>query len=90
VYNDIYIPNAFSPNNDGLNDTWRINGLEVTPNAKVTVYNRYGEIVFETTGKTLEWDGTYKGQPLAIDSYVYMVDLKNGMPLRKGTVMIVR
>jgi gliding motility-associated-like protein len=90
VYNDIYIPNAFSPNNDGLNDTWRIDGLAAAPNARVVVYNRLGNLVFETTGNNEQWNGSYKGQPLPAGAYTYMIDLKNGLPLRKGMVMIVR
>ncbi len=90
VYNDIYVPTAFSPNNDGLNDIWRIEAMVAVPNAKLTVYNRYGAIIFETTGNNKEWDGTYKGKALSTGSYVYMIDLKNGRPIKKGTVMIVR
>ncbi|MEP7111390.1 MAG: gliding motility-associated C-terminal domain-containing protein [Ferruginibacter sp.] len=90
VYNDIYIPSAFSPNNDGLNDSWRIDGLVAVPNARVSVYNRFGGIVFETTGNSEQWDGTYKGQPLATGAYAYLIDPKNGMPVKKGMVLIVR
>jgi len=90
VYDDIYVPTAFSPNGDGLNDTWRIEALVAVPNARLTVYNRFGTIVFETTGNSKDWDGSYKGQALHTGSYVYMIDLKNGRPIKKGTVMIVR
>lgn len=90
VYNDIYVPSAFSPNNDGLNDKWRIEAMVAVPNGKLTVYNRYGTIIFETTGNNKEWDGSYKGKALPTGSYVYMIDLKNGRPIKKGTVMIVR
>ena len=83
VYNDIYVPSAFSPNKDGLNDAWRIDALVAIPEAKVTVYNRYGNIVFETTGNSKEWDGTYKGQALPTGAYAYMIDFKNGSPLKK-------
>ncbi len=90
VYNDIYVPSAYSPNNDGLNDTWRIESLVAAPGAKVIVYNRYGTIVFETTGNSKEWDGAYKGKAQPAGAYTYLIDLKNGSPIKKGTVMIVR
>jgi gliding motility-associated-like protein len=90
IFQDIYIPSAFSPNKDGLNDTWRINALAAIPNAKVTVYNRYGKVIFETTGNSKQWDGTYKGRPQPTGAYTYLVELNNGRPLMKGTVMIVR
>ncbi len=90
VYNDIFIPKAFSPNNDGLNDTWHIEALGVFPNAKVIVYNRYGQVVFESTAATKDWDGTFKNTALATGAYAYVLDLKNNLPIRKGMVMIVR
>ena len=90
VYNDIYVPTAFSPNKDGLNDTWRIESLVAVPDARVLVYNRFGKIIFETTGNSKEWDGMYKGQSLPTGAYVYMIDLKNGRPILKGTVTLVR
>lgn len=90
VFNDIYIPSAFSPNNDRLNDTWQIQALAAVPNARVIVYNRYGQIVFETTGNSKQWDGNLKGKAQPIGAYSYLIDLKNGRPLRKGTVMLIR
>jgi gliding motility-associated-like protein len=90
VYNDIYVPTAFSPNNDGLNDTWRIEALVAVPLAKLTVYNRFGTVIFQSTGNSREWDGTYKGEALPNGAYVYIIDLKNGRPIKKGTVMILR
>jgi gliding motility-associated-like protein len=90
VYNDIYVPTAFSPNNDGLNDTWRIEALVAVPLAKLMVYNRFGKVIFESTGNSRVWDGTYKGEALPNGAYVYMIDLKNGRPIKKGTVMILR
>lgn len=90
VYNDIFVPTAFSPNGDGLNDTWHIEALVAVPNARVLVFNRYGHIIFSTTGNNDQWNGTYKGQALPAGSYVYLIDLKNGRPLKKGTVMLIR
>ena len=90
VYRDIYIPSAFSPNGDGLNDTWVIQGIIAVPNATVTVFNRYGKIVFETTGNLQQWDGNFNGTPSPTGSYTYLINLKNGSPLRKGTLTIVR
>ena len=90
VFNDIYIPKAFSPNNDGLNDTWRINALAAFPDAKLRVYNRYGQLVFESTSNNKDWNGSYKNNVLPMGAYTYLLDLKNERPLLKGMVVLIR
>lgn len=57
--NEPIIPNAFSPNGDGINDTWNIEHLKDFPNCHVSVFNRYGAKVFESTGYDRPWDGMY-------------------------------
>ena len=74
---EIKIPNAFSPNKDGNNDTWVINGLQGIPNCKIRIFNRWGQIVFSSTGYNNPWDGTYKGEPLPVDSYYYVIATNN-------------
>ncbi len=90
VYQQLYVPNAFTPNGDGKNDTWLIETLQAYPGASVKVYNRYGQKVFDNNGKNISWDGTFKGNPQAGGAYVYMIDLKNNMPVVKGVVYIVK
>lgn len=90
VYNDLYIPNAFTPDGNGKNDTWEIKALAAYPLAKVWVFNRLGELVFASNGVTDYWDGMHKGKKAAAGSYVYMIDLKNNSPVIKGEVLIVR
>ncbi len=90
VYNDIYIPTVFSPNGDGLNETWKIPALAAFPTFELSVFNRYGQLVFENKNTNQPWDGTYKGQPAATGAYVYVIDLKQFPGILKGTVMIVR
>jgi gliding motility-associated-like protein len=90
VYNGIYIPNTFSPNADNTNDTWNIPALEAFPLHELIVYNRYGQIVFERKQSLQKWDGKFKGEYLPIGTYTYLIDLKNGTPILKGTVLIIR
>ncbi|HVZ98635.1 MAG TPA: gliding motility-associated C-terminal domain-containing protein, partial [Chitinophagaceae bacterium] len=89
VYQQLYIPNAFTPNGDGVNDTWYIETLLAYPGAEVKVYNRAGQVVFDNHGKAVWWDGTYKGLQQTSGAYVYVIDLKNNMPLIKGVVYII-
>ncbi|MEO8174475.1 MAG: gliding motility-associated C-terminal domain-containing protein, partial [Sediminibacterium sp.] len=84
------VPNVFSPNGDGINDTWRIRYLESYVGATVEVYNRGGQIVFRSTGYTTDWDGTYKGSPLPVGTYYYIINPKNTRPIVTGSVTIIK
>lgn len=73
------IPNAFTPNNDGINDTWKIDGLEVYPNSEITVFDKYGTKVFYTkTNGTFEWDGTLNQRKLPTGTYWYILKISDG------------
>jgi gliding motility-associated-like protein len=76
VYKKITIPNAFSPNGDGINDTWNIQPLDLFSKAVLQVFNRYGQLVFESHGYSKQWDGTVNGKPLPVGTYYYILDLK--------------
>jgi len=84
------VPNAFSPNGDGINDTWKIQYLQSYPGATIDVFNRYGQNVFHTVNNTRDWDGTFNGQPLPVGTYYYIIDPKNGRPIQSGSVTIIR
>jgi gliding motility-associated-like protein len=84
------VPNAFSPNADGINDYWRIMYLESYPGAVVEVFNRYGQSVFSSTGYSVDWDGTYQSKALPIGTYYYIINPKNGRKIISGSVTIIR
>ncbi len=90
VFKDIYVPTAFTPNNNGRNDTWNIPALNAFTNADVWVYNRWGQVVFQTKNTYIPWDGKYKGLPQPAGVYVYVIDLKLGGKPLKGTLMLIR
>jgi len=90
VYQKITIPNAFSPNQDGINDTWKIDKLVTYPESETSVFNRYGQLVFRSQGYNTEWDGTFSGSPLPVGTYYYMIDLKTGLGNPSGWVEILR
>jgi gliding motility-associated-like protein len=90
VYKKIVIPNAFSPNNDGINDNWNIDALVTYPESSVLIYNRYGQQVYQSTGYAKPWDGTVNGAPLPGGTYYYVIDLKNSTPKIAGWVLIIK
>ena len=83
-------PNAFSPNNDGVNDTWQIPLLSFYADCTVEIFNRNGQTLFKTTGYTKPWDGTYNGVPLETGTYYYIIKLSPLKPPVSGSVTIVR
>jgi gliding motility-associated-like protein len=84
------IPNTFTPNNDGINDTWRIDYLNTYPNNRVQIFTRTGQKVFESRGYTKPWDGTLNGKPLPIDTYYYIIEPNNGRDPITGYVTILK
>jgi gliding motility-associated-like protein len=98
VYNDdcktsIYIPNVFTPNDDGKNDTWKIYTEGLSMN-RISIFNRIGEVVFSTTDTNSGWDGTNKLQKLPPGVYVYLIDYTNiatNVSYRKsGSITLLR
>jgi gliding motility-associated-like protein len=87
-----YIPNAFSPNNDGVNDCFRVKDFGTVKTADIIIYNRYGNLVFQTKNPLDCWDGTYKGMPSEPGNYVYYIKVINdcGEEIKKGNLLLLR
>lgn len=83
------IPNAFSPNGDGINDRWEIDGLKARPNATTEIFNRYGQIVFKGIGFS-PWNGTWKGQLMPFGTYYYIIKTGPGEKPYSGWVTLLR
>ena len=85
---------AFTPNGDGQNDLWIVTtGTSCVTKVQVTVFNRYGNVVYQNANYNNDWDGKYKGKPVADGTYYYQINyhLINGKVLpRKGDVTILR
>jgi len=86
------VPNAFTPNNDNDNDTWRIDILVNYPDASVAIYNRWGQSVYKTDRNypSQGWDGTSNGRALPMDTYFYVIDLKDGSKPIMGSINLIR
>ncbi|WP_111308290.1 gliding motility-associated C-terminal domain-containing protein [Confluentibacter sediminis] len=81
---------AFTPNGDGINDSWVIPGIDNYPNSVVRVYNRWGHEVFATNGYKNNWNGTFKSnsEKLPSGSYLYVIDLGTGSAPLQGWIFI--
>jgi gliding motility-associated-like protein len=93
TFSDLDIPNAFTPNGDTSNETWRItsaNGTAQYDEADVKVYNKRGLLLFETRGFERQWDGVWNGEVLPSDTYFYTIELNYNKVRYKGTVTILR
>jgi gliding motility-associated-like protein len=84
------VPNTFTPNSDGINDTWNIKYLNSYPNATVEIFTRYGERVYSSVGYPTPWDGTYKNTALPVGVYYYVINPKNGRNVMSGGLTIIR
>jgi gliding motility-associated-like protein len=90
VVNGIFIPNVFTPNNDGINDRWSIPFLDPQLGATVFVYNRFGQIIYKAEKTFVDWDGKFKGEPQAIGTYVYLIRFNTNRKSIKGNFVLIR
>lgn len=95
VYDDIryYVPNAFSPNGDGVNEVFRPIAVGVVSTEFFRIFNRYGELVFETNQWMKGWDGKYRGVPQGVGNFIWVIKGKgsNGKVIEmKGNVLLVK
>lgn len=85
------IVTGFTPDNDGVNDTWNIKNISRYPDASVRIYDRYGHEVFSSVGYDREWDGTRGGKSLPAGTYYYSIRLNDAKnQVFKGFVVILR
>lgn len=89
----IYVPSAFTPNGDGLNEFFKVETIGIR-HFRIELYNRWGERVYQAADKAFLWDGRFKGQLLDLGVYPYVItytDYLSALPkYQKGVVHIVR
>jgi gliding motility-associated-like protein len=86
----IRIPNAFTPNGDGTNDTWKIENLEMFSPYQVEVFNRWGQLLYFGTPGDESWDGrTLEGKKVPAGAYIYVINFDGGLDKRSGIVSVV-
>ncbi len=89
----IFFPNAFTPNNDFLNDVLKVPEINKNRLRRLTIFNRYGQAVFITENIKRGWDGTFKGIPQENGTYTYLLEmegLSGKKTLQKGTLILIR
>ena len=82
------IYNGFSPNGDGVNDTFKIDGLEAYESHKLMVFNRWGNKVMESENYNNDWDGWWDEKRLPFGTYFYVLELNNGETWMSGYLQI--
>ena len=90
---ELYVPNAFTPNDDGRNDVLKLIPVGIRELKFFTIYNRFGEIVFATKNLQAGWDGNYKGQKQDSNTFVWVaeaVDINGNILARKGIAILIR
>jgi gliding motility-associated-like protein len=90
VVQHLLIPNIFSPNGDGINDFWDIKNIQEFSNVEVSIFNRYGQFIWESHGYAVPWDGNYNGQPLPVGTYFYIIKTTPDAKPIAGPISIVR
>ncbi|WP_204346822.1 T9SS type B sorting domain-containing protein [Psychroserpens algicola] len=77
-------PKYFTPNGDGVNETWQLKGVsaQFQPNSKVFIFDRYGKLLYTINSPFDSWDGTFKGQPLPTNDYWFSATLEDGRTFR--------
>lgn len=87
-YPKIVIPNSFTPNGDGVNDTWNILAINSFPNARIKVTSRYGNLVYQNTGNYTPWDGKSNGKDLPAGTYYYTIYFNDDFETFSGWIFI--
>jgi len=84
----VYIPNSFTPNNDGLNETFELKGFDDCGDYLLTIFDRWGKVLYVTADLSQYWDGTYNGKDLKVGTYVYVLQ---SLTFRKtGKITLIR
>ena len=83
-------PNAFTPDGDGYNDTWVIDNIQNYEGARITIFNKWGKILYESDQSYEPWDGRVNGKALPSATYYYYIDLNRDGRIYKGPLTIVK
>jgi gliding motility-associated-like protein len=90
---EIQVPTGFSPNGDGVNDRFRLYGTDNVKQVSFRIYNRWGQVVYESHDAEAEWDGHFKGEDTGTQTVAYLLEaeLRDGRTQHQtGNITIIR
>ncbi|MCC6818159.1 MAG: gliding motility-associated C-terminal domain-containing protein, partial [Bacteroidia bacterium] len=93
IPNLYFLPNVFTPNEDNLNETFKLEGFIKFKSFSMKIMNRWGVVVFDTNNPKVGWDGKYKGEYVVNDTYIYFIELEEldgDKVVKKGYILIKR
>lgn len=85
----LHVPNVFTPNGDGINDTWEISNIQMYPDAKIFVFNRWGQKLYEGDGTSEYWNGEFRGKLVPAGTYFFVVYIGEGYNTYSGPLSIL-
>jgi gliding motility-associated-like protein len=90
-HGSLKVPNAFTPNDDGVNDTWIVEAVENYPDAVIMIFDRFGKMVFESPpGYPEPWDGRYEGEYVPVGTYYFLIKLDGFSKPVPGSLTVIR
>jgi gliding motility-associated-like protein len=90
VFSELVVPNTFTPNGDGSNDTWGVPALRFFEEVRIQIFDRGGMQVFYTENPDIRWDGKFKGRELPIGTYYWVISVKETGESRRGMLNLLR
>jgi gliding motility-associated-like protein len=89
-FSSLFVTNSFSPNGDGLNDTWGVPGIRFYEGARISIYDRGGVRLFYTENPDVRWDGTFEGKAMPVGTYFWTIEIGEKGETRRGMLNLVR
>ncbi len=89
-FSSLVVNNSFSPNGDGINDSWGVPGIRFYGGARISVYDNVGSRLFYTESPDQGWDGTFNGKQLPVGTYFWTIEIRETGEMRRGTLNVIR
>ena len=89
-FSSLVVNNSFSPNGDGINDSWGVPGIRFFEGARISVYDNVGSRLFYTESPDQGWDGTFNGKQLPVGTYFWTIEIRETGEMRRGMLNVIR